>query len=86
MPVIVVSGRFRLKIFGPPREHAPPHVHVEHRPAGLAVIRIGPHGTRPVVWESYAMRDKEVFEALVLVERHVHELLTAWERLHGPLR
>ncbi len=85
MPVIVVDGRFRLKIFGPPREHPPPHAHVEHGPTGVPVIRIGRDGAPPVVWEAYDMKDRDIVRALELVHRHAHELLQAWERLHGPL-
>jgi hypothetical protein len=31
------------------------------------------------------MKDRDIVRALELVQRHAHELLQAWERLHGPL-
>ncbi len=83
MPVVIVSGRFRLKIFGPPREHPPPHVHVEYGPTGLSVIRIGRQGEPPMLWESYNMKDRDIAKALELVEHHTVSLLAAWERIHG---
>lgn len=83
MPTIISTGGFRLKVFGPPREHPPPHVHVARRGAGVVVIRLG-HGDDPCrVWKVYGdMTSAEIMEAYRLVVVHETELRNAWERIH----
>lgn len=44
MPTVLREDGFRVVVYGPPREHPPPHVHVEHGAKGLVVIRRTIHG------------------------------------------
>ena len=44
------EGAFRVFVYAPPREHRPPHVHVECAHGGEVVVRIGGQGTAPPLW------------------------------------
>ena len=83
VPTIVREGRFRVVVYGPPREHSPPHVHVEVGPDGLVVIRLGIGSSPPRVWAVYGARDQEVLAAYRLVQIHHGQLLAAWRAIHG---
>ena len=84
MPVALRSGRFAVKVYGPPREHAPPHVHVFVGTEGIVVVRL-PSGTRPIAVRQIegAVRDRDVRTAVNLVLTNAALLLDAWNRLHG---
>ena len=84
MPTVHGEGVFVLKVYGPPREHPPPHVHVEVGVNGLVVIRLGLHSSdSPKVWQAYNVSDAELLTAYRLVEKHERELRRNWEQLHG---
>ncbi|MEZ4379527.1 MAG: hypothetical protein AB7N73_09965 [Gemmatimonadales bacterium] len=83
MPAILRAEGFVVRIHGPPREHPPPHVHVERRPSGVVVVRLGHGGRAPRIWWAIGMRDGEVTRAYRLVLRHHTMLCLAWERYHG---
>jgi hypothetical protein len=83
MPTILRADGFTVKIHGPPREHGPPHVHVERGGAELAVIRLPWRGRGQRLWRVHGMSDAHVVRAFRLVERHEGLLLRAWERIHG---
>ena len=83
MPTIVRRDGFRIKIFGPPREHPPPHVHVYKGGEGLVIIRLGIRGGPPRVWSVYDLDGSDVLRAFRLVEAHASVLQIAWEKIHG---
>lgn len=82
MPTILRVAGFRVAIFLPPREHAPPHVHVWNA-AGEAVIELA-SPRRPQVLRSVAgMRTPDVVRAFRIVEDHTELLLVKWREYHG---
>lgn len=82
VPTVLRVGRFRVVIFLPPREHAPPHVHVRTT-TGQAVIELaGPD--RPQTIRSIArMRTSDITAAFWIVEEHTEYLLKRWREYHG---
>ena len=82
MPTIVREDGFVLRVYGPPREHPPPHVHVERGDDALVVIRLAIGSRGPSVWAVYNMKDADVVRAFRLVERHHAQLVAAWRRIH----
>ena len=44
------EGAFRVYIYAPPREHQPPHVHVECTRGGELVVRLGGEGVAASIW------------------------------------
>ena len=81
MPTVLQVGRFRIVIFLPPREHAPPHVHVRTT-SGEVVIELA--GTDPQSVRSVArMRGSDVTAAFWIVEEHTEYLLKRWREYHG---
>ncbi len=83
MPTVVREAGFVLRIYGPPREHAPPHVHVERGRSDVVVIRLGLGGRPPKVWAVYGMNSQDVVRAYRLVERHADLIRTKWKEIHG---
>ena len=85
MPTVLRVGRFVVKVYAPPREHPPAHVHVEVRPDGEVVIRLALDDDTPAtVWEVKGdVAPADVLRALRLVEAHETDIRTAWEALHG---
>ena len=83
MPTVLRQGRWIVKIYAPPREHPPPHVHVLLGHTGEVIILLGTENTAPTVWAVHRMRGHDVVRAYRLVETHHAQLVTAWEALHG---
>ena len=83
MPTVVREDGFRVRVYGPPREHPPAHVHVEKGKSGLVVIRLGTPETPPKVWRVYDMKDRDVLKAYRTVEKHHASILRAWRAIHG---
>jgi hypothetical protein len=82
VPTVLVVDGFHVRIYLPPREHAPPHVHVAK--AGMEVlIALGEAGEPLAVIEVYGMRTRDVVRAYRIVEAHQDMLLEAWRRYHG---
>ncbi|MEX2016507.1 MAG: DUF4160 domain-containing protein [Candidatus Hydrogenedentales bacterium] len=85
MPTIVREDGFSIRVYPPPREHPPPHVHV-CKAGTEVVIDLGSAGALPALREERGMARSDVPRAIQLVWRH-HELLTAaWENMHGKTR
>jgi hypothetical protein len=82
MPTVVRADGFRIVVYGPPREHPPPHVHVECGILGLVVLRLASKTSAAKVWAVYNMKDRDVLRAYRLVEKHHEILLEAWRRIH----
>ena len=74
---------FVIKIWGPPREHGPPHVHVLLGAEGLIIVRLGSGGGSPQVWKYYNVRERDVVRAYRVVVEHEEYLLMKWETIHG---
>jgi hypothetical protein len=83
MPAILRAGGFVVRVHGPPREHPPPHVHVERGTDQLVVIRLGTATTPPRVWAVYRMSNQDVVRAFRLVEQHHALIESAWRSIHG---
>lgn len=85
MPTVVRLGTLTVKVYGPPREHPPPHVHVEVGHAGVVVLRL-PLDDKPLeVWRVYGtVSERDAVAAVQLVEAHEFAIRAAWERMHGP--
>jgi hypothetical protein len=83
MPTVLRRGDLVVKVYGPPREHPPPHVHVHVGAEGLVVIRLGRAGEPPKVWRVYEASDQHVLRAYRLVEAEAAYLRAKWEEIHG---
>lgn len=73
---------FRVVIFLPPREHAPPHGHVR-KAGGEAVIELASGGLPQTIRSIAAMRTADVVRVFRIVEEHTEFLLAAWRQSHG---
>jgi hypothetical protein len=73
---------FRAYVYSPPREHQPPHVHVECDHGGEVVVRLG-DGRTPPSWQNHHMGAADAREAMRIVARHWRHFLGEWRRLHG---
>ena len=82
MPTVLVRDGFRVRIYLPPREHAPPHVHVIRAGAEI-VIALGSADSPPEVLEVHHMRTSDVVRAYRIVEAHQPMLLQSWSHYHG---
>ena len=83
MPAIFREDGFVVRIYGPPREHPPPHVHVERGREATVVICLGIAGGVLSVRAVQRMHEHEVVRALRVVERHQDQLLSVWRTMHG---
>lgn len=69
MPTVRREGMLVVKVYGPPREHPPPHVQVEVGRAGVVVIRLAIPDHPLRVWRVYgAVDEATVLAAVRLVE------------------
>ncbi|GJG89775.1 hypothetical protein tb265_49560 [Gemmatimonadetes bacterium T265] len=84
MPAVHRAGSLVVKVYGPPREHPPPHAHVEVGRRGVVIVRLA-IGDNPLrVWRVYGeVDDATVLAAVRLVEAHEAAVRAAWERIHG---
>jgi len=82
MPTVLRLNGFRVVIFLPPREHAPPHVHVQHA-TGEAVIMLATTGRKQSLTSVTSLRDADVARAFWIVESHSEYLLERWTEFHG---
>ena len=77
------EGGFRVYVYSPPREHHPPHVHVECSRGGEVMIRLGDEDTEPSLWQNHHMGLNDARQAVRLVQEHQRRFLREWRRLHG---
>ena len=85
MPTVVRSGALVVKVYGPPREHPPPHVHFEVGRTGVVVLRLPLDDTPLEVWRVHGeVGERDVVAAVQLVEAHEPAIRAAWERIHAP--
>jgi hypothetical protein len=83
MSKVYDEGGFQVYVYAPPREHRPPHVHVECTAGGEVLILLGGETTGPSLWQNHHMRAMDAKEALRIVETHQQQLIAEWRRLHG---
>ena len=79
------EGRFQVYVYSPPREHHPPHVHVECSHGGEVIIRLGDGETEPSLWQNHHMSGIDARQAVRLVQKHHRRFIEEWRRLHGQL-
>lgn len=77
------EGGFTVYVYSPPREHQPPHVHVESTNGGEILVRLGDDETPPSLWQNHHMSASDAREALRIVDEHQQHFLAEWSRLHG---
>lgn len=77
------EGGFRVYVYAPPREHQPPHVHVEALRGGELLVRLGDESTPSSLWQNHHMSAPDAREALRIVELHKLRFLDEWRKLHG---
>jgi hypothetical protein len=77
------SGGFQVYVYSPPREHQPPHVHVESANGADVLVLLGDTETPPSLWQNHHMSAPDAREALRIVEEHQQQFLAEWRRLHG---
>jgi hypothetical protein len=83
MGQIFGGGGFEVYLYAPPREHRPPHVHVECVRGGEVIVKLGDDLTAPSLWQNHHMRAVDAREALRIVENNQAAYLGEWRRLHG---
>jgi hypothetical protein len=84
MPTVHSEDGFDIKIYGPPREHPPPHVHVHRGSEGIIVIRLGhAPGDPPRIWQFYNVTRREAIRAFRIVEERQEFLRQYWSDIHG---
>ena len=83
MPTVLRQDGFVVRVYGPPREHQPPHAHVERGSEEVVVIRLGSGAEPPSVWAVYGMQERDVVRAFRVVEQHLEQIRQAWRKLHG---
>ena len=83
MPTVLEQEGFQIKVFLPPREHGPAHVHV-YKAGGVAVINL-PDATQALTLRSVSkkMRNADVVAAVRLVEANVETCQTDWRKYHA---
>ena len=77
------QGGFSVYVYAPPREHRPPHVHVESIRGGEVTVKLGNEFIGPSLWQNHHMRPDDAREALRMVERNQERYIDEWRRLHG---
>jgi len=82
VPTVLRVGAFHVIIFLPPREHAPPHVHVRTA-GGEVVIELAVEGRMQSIRTVAGMRNREVAAAFRVVEEQAELLLACWRRYHA---
>jgi hypothetical protein len=77
------EGGFRVYVYSPPREHQPPHVHVESTNGGEVLVLLGDEEALPSLWQNHHMSAADARAALRIVEENRARFLEEWRRLHG---
>ena len=78
MPTVFRVDGFQIRIYHPPREHAPAHVHVL-KGAGEVSVNLAPVAVR----KEYGMRAADIVRAVRIVEANVNTLRAKWRAMHG---
>ena len=84
MGLIYSADGFEAFVYAPPREHEPPHVHLECANGGEVMVKLGDSETAPSLWRNHHMRAADARQALRIVEWNQKRFLEEWRRLHDP--
>ena len=79
--VLRVRG-FVVKMYPPPREHGPAHVHVR-RAEGSISIQLDPSGGIPIAKKAKGISERDIEEALTIVWENQETLWRWWRRFHA---
>lgn len=82
MPTVLRVGGFALRIYPPPREHGPAHVHVV-RAGAEVIIMLGDLDVAPAALENRGMDRLNRTRAYRIVEEYQQLLLQRWRQYHG---
>jgi hypothetical protein len=82
MPIVLRVDGFAVRIFLPPREHTPAHVHVL-KAGGEVVIELGATDEQCRLREVHRMTDADVVRAFRIVEANLELLQKAWMQHHA---
>jgi hypothetical protein len=81
MPTVHREDGFRIVIY--PNDHLPHHVHV-FKASGEVIIQLGSETDPAFIDRVYgSISDREIREALQIVQRNQVKLLSAWKSIHG---
>lgn len=80
-PTLLRSHGFAVRMYLPPREHGPAHVHVV-KADGEVVVTLGDHDRAPMPTRVVNLRDIDVIAAVRLVAAHNEELMAQWRSYH----
>ena len=82
MPRVLEVDGFRVYVRLPPREHGPPHVHVE-RAEGRVTIELPSPAGSPVLRLVAGMSSRDIVRAFRIVEANADLLMREWRKYHG---
>ncbi len=82
MPTVLRANGFQIRVYPPPREHGPPHVHIV-KGDGSVIIELATTDREPRIRSVVSMRDTDIIAALRLVETHRDFLWVQWRTYHG---
>jgi hypothetical protein len=82
MPTVLRQNGFLVRIYLPPREHPPAHVHVM-RGSTEVVIDLRSGCEPPRIREVRGMPDRDVVRAYRIVDEWGDELMKWWRRYHA---
>ena len=80
MATILRLDGFTVRIWS--NDHLPRHVHL-FKGDGTCVINLKGKNGLPELREFYNMKRSEVSQALKIVCEYQHELIEAWNKIHG---
>jgi hypothetical protein len=82
VPVVLRAGSFRIVIYLPPREHGPPHVHVD-ADDGEIVVELA-RGVEPArIRRVRGLSTSDAMAGFRVVESNLEFLRTCWRKYHG---
>ena len=81
MSTVIENEKYRVKVYAPPREHNPPHVHIVKK-SDNAEIRISLIDLS--IMDNHTEFDrKSIKEILYWIHDNYETLKDKWEELHG---
>jgi Domain of unknown function (DUF4160) len=83
VPTVHRERGFDVRIYLPPREREPPHVHVVKKGFGEVKIHLGTKRDPPHIERIFGLRDADVTTAYRIVLAHQARLLREWRKYHG---
>ena len=82
MPTVLRARGFQVRIYSPPREHGPAHVHVL-RGDGEMILDLNDDGETVTVRGASHMPRRDAWRAMQLVEEYAPFLREQWRKYHG---